>query len=75
MPGLFEELFDLDYVMAYGGELLCGILTNGFYFGPTKECQATVFFKKVAILVDNVANASLKDIDAILALNIHLPIT
>ena len=72
MPILLEELSNWDYTTAYVGNFSSGDLVNGFYFGPTKERQATIFSKKVALIADNAANASLNDIYAILALNVHL---
>ena len=75
MPGLLEEFSYWDYVMAYGVEFSAGGLANSFYFGPTKKHQATIFSKKVVLLADNAVNASLKDIDAILALKIYFPTT
>ena len=75
VPGRLEEISDWDYVMTYGGEFLGGGLANGFYLGPTKEHQATIFSKKADLLADNTANKILKDINVVLVLNIHLSIT
>ena len=50
-------------------------MASGFSLSPTKEHQATIFPKKAVLLAHNPANASLKDTDAIIALNVHLSTT
>ena len=47
----------------------------GYYSGPTNEHQATIFSNKAALIADNSASVSLKNVDVILDLKIYLPTT